>query len=641
MLQAIRERLVGWVLWVIIGAICVPFAFWGVESFRTGGGDPVVAKVGSEKITESQLSAALEQRFRQMQALMGDSFRADQFDRKRFRGIVLEDLVQESVLRQYGDKAGYATPDSLLFETVQSIPVFQDNGKFSTARYRERLAQEGYTPARFERQVRESIGLEQIRSGLIETAFVTDADLAANYRLSAQQRGLSYVQFDAARYLAAVTVADQQIKDRYDEKMSLYMAPERIKLAYVELDLEKLPKAGDPGLEVLKATYEAEKATRFSTPEERQARHILIGFGADKDNARKQAEAIAAKIKGGADFAQLAKAESTDTGSKKDGGSLGWVRRGQMVAKFEEALFALRKGEVSAPVETEFGWHLIKLDDLRPAAVRSFEDKAVQAELLELYQKRELEKHFQDEQEKLEQLAFENPAGLEPVAKALNLEIKTTDWFGRNGGAGLAADPAVIQAAFSEEIVKGGENSKPLSAGEGRVVVVRKAEYEAPRQKPLPEVTEQIRTELKEDAAIARAKSEAAALLAAVQGGQTLEDAAKKAGVELKKPGLIKRNASDVNSRIVSTLFKMPRPDGSTARYEQVTLAKGDVAVIALNEVKDAELTAAGDESQALRKSLRDTNAGLEFGAFRAQLRSETDVKVLRPEASETEEPAP
>lgn len=650
MLQQIRDRLVGWVLWLVLGPIIVTFAFWGIQSFRdTGGGEAVVATVGGklgghiggQKITQSQVRAAYEQRMRQMQQLMGENFRPEQFDQKHFRGLVLDDMVQEAALRLYGADAGYQTPDSLLLDAIQVIPAFQDNGKFSAEQYRGRLQQNGYSPERFESEMRNSLTIDQMRNGVVETAFVTDADVAAEYRLAAQQRSLSFAQFDAAHYASAVTVDEQQVQARYDERKAQFMTPERIKLAYIELSLDKMRKAADPGVEALKAIYETEKATRFSTAEEREARHILIALGADKVASKKHAEELAAKIKGGGDFAALARAESTDTGSKNQGGSLGWVKHGQMVKKFEETLFSMKKGEVSSPVETEFGWHLIKLDDVRPAATRPFDDKSVQDEVLALYQRKDAEKHFQDDQEKLEQLAFENPASLDAAGKALNLEIKTTDWFGRSAGAGIAATPAVNQAAFSDVVLKNNENSKPVSVATGDVVVFRKAEYEAPRQKAFAEVADQLRTQLKDEAAKAKAGAQAKSMLDALRGGAKLEDAAKKADVELKTVGLIKRDDKQIDRQIVSALFHLPHPDGVAPRFDLITLANGNVAVVALNEIKDGDLSAApADEAKKLRQSLRDRDAGEEFNSFRSLVRDSIKVKLTKAAADTSEEAA-
>ncbi len=653
MLQAIRERMIGWILWVVIGFICVPFAFWGIESFRGGTGDPVVAKVGgsfggligAQRITESQLRQAYERRYRQMQQLMGENFRPEMIDPKQFQQIVLNDMIKEMTLRQYSERQGYVAPDSMLVEAVREMPAFQDNGQFSAAVYKERLSREGYSTARFETEMRDSLAIDQMRSGVTDTEFATDADLAAAYRLSGQQRTLSYVQLEAAKYQDSVKVEDAQVQAYYDAHKSEFMSPERIKLAYVELSLEQMQKAQSPGPDVLKALYESEKATRFSTPEERKASHILIAFGADKAAARKHAEELSAKLKGGADFATLAKAESTDTGSKGSGGDLGWIRHGQMVPKFEEALMALKKGEVSEPVETEFGWHLIKLEDVHPPAIRQLDDKTVQAELLELYQRKEGEKHFKDQQEKLEQLAFENPGSLEPLAKELGVEVKTTDWFGRAGApgsTGVTSNQAVRQAAFSEEVLKSNENSKPISIGTGDVVVVRKAEYEAPRQRELTEVAEQIKTKLRTIAVAEKAKEQGRAVQEALRSGKKPEEAAQQVGAQLKTIGPVKRDDAKVDKAILKTLFHLPRPAGGTPSVEQVVLANGDVAVVILSDVKDGDLaTATPDEAKKLRASLRDLDAGRAFNAFRDHIGDVVKVKIVRAPSEAPDEPAP
>ncbi|HZP11591.1 MAG TPA: SurA N-terminal domain-containing protein [Nevskiaceae bacterium] len=655
MLQAIRDRLIGWVLWLMIGIICVPFAFWGIQSIGSGGGDPVVAKVGgwfgglvgAERITESQLRAQYERRYQQLQMMMGDNFRADQVDPKQFREIVLRDMIQEITLRQYSDKAGYAASDSALVQAVREIPMFQGkDGQFDVDVYHQRLSERGYSTARFETEMRNSLAIEQMRSGVVETAFATDADLAETYRVAGQQRTLSYAQFEVSKYAPNVKIEDAQVQAQYDKKKSQFMTPERIKLAYVELSLEAMPKAANPGDDVLKVMYEAEKATRFSTTEERHARHILIGVAKDADAAtkaaaQKRAEEIAAKLKAGADFAQLARSESTDPGSKDKGGDLGWVKKGQMVPKFEQALFALQKGEVSGPVETDFGYHIIKLDDVHPSTVQPFEDKAVQAELLDAYQKKEGEKHFAEQQEKIEQLAFENPTSLDAVAKALNLEVKTTDWFGRGGGTGIAANNAVKEAAFSPEVFSSNENSKPISIGPGDVVVVRKAEYEAPRQKELKEVADDIRNELRNQAAKDEAIKQAQAMLNLVREGKKPEEAAKQSGVELKSAGAIKRDDAKIDRAIIRVLFHLPRPQGDKPSFEQVVLGNGDVAAVFLSEVKDGDLASASAEDvKRLRQQLRDKDAGEEFKAFRDHISNTVKVKQLR-SAAEVPDNAP
>lgn len=638
MLQNIRDNLTGPIVWFVVGLIVVPFAFWGIDSFFQGAGsDPVVVKVGSDEITQAEFRAGYERRYQQLQAMLGENFRADLFDQNRFRQSVLDDMVQESLMQQFSREAGYRAGDAALFDYLSNIPAFQENGKFSSETYKRLLASRGMNPQGFEAQLRDSLINDQLRAAVVDTAFVTPADLAQSQRLAGQERKLAYAEFSAAQYLDKIVVGDEQVRQRYESQQSRYMAPERIKLAYVELDLEKLPKAGNPGADTLKVLYDAEKDSRYSTPEERRASHILIAFGADKDEAKKKLEGLAEKAAAGGNFAELAKANSEDPGSKTEGGSLGWVRRGAMVQKFEEALFGLKQGEVSGPVETEFGWHLIKLDELKAASVRPFEDAAVQAELLEVWQNREVEKLYQEQSEKLELLAFENPASLEPVATALGLKVETTDWFTRAGGAGIAANDAVKQAAFSTEVLGDAENSKPLLLDTGRSVVVRKAEYEAPRQRELAEVSAEILAELKAEGAKAKAGEEARGVLAAVQGGQPLMAALAGKGGQIKFDGVLKRDNQEVDTAVVAAGFKLPRPVAGAAQFKQIDLANGDVAVLVLSEVKDPQALAANDPAaQRASGQQRDAVGGSEFNAYRKAIESEIKVKHVNPVASES-----
>lgn len=642
MLQSMRDRLTGPIVWFIVGLICIPFAFWGIQSFNSGGADPVVAKVGHQKITQQEFQNAYRRQYQQLQGLMGENFRPEMIDPNRFRESVLKQLVQESLLSQRAGDAGYRASNAALFDYLSSVPAFQDNGRFSAETYKHLLARQGMQTTEFERQMRQSLAIDQLRQSVVETAFVTDKDAYQSFRLAQQTRELGVAQFPVSKYMAVVQITDEQVAQRYEAHKSRYMSPERIKLAYLELDLDKLPKAATPGPDVLKVIYDAEKDALFASQEERRARHILVSFGADKAAAKAKIEGIAQQLAGGADFAALARSNSDDAGSKAEGGDLGWVRRGMMVKPFEDALFALQAGATSAPVESEFGWHLIRLDDLKPAQIQPFEAPEVQARLLEIYQSRETEKRFQEQSEKLEQLAFENPTSLDVAARELGLAIQTTDWFSREGGAGLAGVEAVRQAAFSPEVLTDNENSTPLAVGEGRVAVVRKSEYEATRQRPLEEVSDAIRTELKAEAAKARAQADAAELIVLVKGGQPLEAAAVAKGATLGFKGALHRNDTTVDSAITAAAFRMPHPQAGTPAVSQLVLASGDVAVIALTAVNDpppASTAAEGMQRDAAQ--LRDSLGGAEFSAYSKDIEKKlkVDIKQLPPDAAGPESP--
>lgn len=641
MLQSIRDNLTGPIVWVVIGLITVPFAIWGVESFFTGGTDPTVAKIGGVKITQSQFSGAYENRYRQMQQLYGESFRADMIDPAKLRESVLDDLVQESVLRQSARSEGYRASNAAVREYIESIPAFQENGRFSAKAYRAAVSRSGQSAERLEAQLREGMMIEQMREAVQATAFVTPVEVTAAERLARQQREFASVKIDPTRYAGAVAITDEQIKQRYDERKDSFQAPERIRLAYLELALDQLPKATTPGPEILKPVYEAEKASRFTTPEQRKASHILVSFGADKDAAKKKAEDLYAQLQKGADFASLAKANSDDTGSKNNGGSLGVVKRGMMVPRFEAALYALSKGgEISPPVETEFGWHLIRLDELQPARTAPFEDADVQKQLVELYQQRDAARRFDELSKKLEDAAFENPTSLDAAAKATELKPQTTEWFTRSGGGGIAANPAVIAAAFSPELVKDNENSKPITIEPGHLVVVRKAEYEAPRQRELAEVSDSIRDELRKAQAAAKAEAEAVAIVAEVSAGKLIDEVAKAHGLQATPRTTVSRTTTDVDRKLVDALFKMPRPEAGKLSVAKTELTQGGLAVIALSAVKEGAappppaadaVVAPQNEGAALRNAV----AGAEFGAYRNELKQHIKVDIREKVADE------
>jgi peptidyl-prolyl cis-trans isomerase D len=639
MLQGLRDRMTGPVIWFIVGIIVIPFAFFGIETFRSGGGDPVVAKVGGEKIKESQFERGYDQRLRQLQSLMGENFRPELINQERFRQTVLNDMVQESLLRQHVRDVGYRASDAMVFESLEAIPAFQEDGKFSSEAYRRLLAQQGYTPTRFEQQLRDQIVVDQMREGILASAFAAPAGAAQAWRLEEQQRWLAYAVFEASRHLPQVQVSDAQVQERYEQQKARFQSPERLRIAYVELALDQLPPAAAPEPEVLKVVYESEKAARFTTVEERHARHLLINFGADKDKARERIEALAEKIRQGADFASLASSQSEDPGSKASGGDLGWVRRGQMTEKFEQALFALGEGEISEPVETEFGWHLIKLEDLREATTRPFEDPAVQAELLAAYRQRDAERRYQELSEKIEQAAFESPSSLEPVAQASGLPLQTSDWFTRGEGTGLAAQAAVREAAFAEDVLQAGENSRPVTLGDQHIVVLRKHEYEPPRQKELAEVAATIREELKAEGARAKAAAEAAEALAALESGRALEQVVTQKKATLQAPGLVKRNTPGIDQRVLTALFQLPRPADGQASRTSVPLPDGNVALVVSTAVQDGDWAGATEADKARQaERLRESLAGAEFVAYRADLEKRIQVEILKqPDA----EPSP
>jgi len=366
MLQSIRDRATGPIAWGIVGLITIPFAFWGIDSYLQGPGNPEVAEVGDAEISQTQLQRAYDQHYQRLQQLMGDNFDPDSINNAQLRRGVLDNLIREEVLTQYVRDSGYRVSDVSLANTLREQTAFQEGGSFSAERYREVLSRNGYTPAAYEARLRNALAMDQLQQGLTSSAFVTETDVNAAARLEQQQRRIQYLEFNLEQYSRQADISDEDIQAYYEAQPARFSTPERVRLEYLEIDKSTLKPADRPDEAVLQAMYEAEKQSRFTTAEQRKARHILIQTQDNEAEAAKaKIEKIAAQLKQGASFEALAKELSEDTGSRDDGGDLGWIGRGVMVPEFEQALFALPENKVSEPVKSPFGWHLIRVDELR------------------------------------------------------------------------------------------------------------------------------------------------------------------------------------------------------------------------------------------------------------------------------------
>lgn len=639
-LQSMRDKMAGPVVWGIVGLLCLVFAVWGIgASPLFGGANPTLAKVGDAKITQGQFQQAYNRSYQQMLQMMGDNFNPNQIDQDHFRAGVLNDLIEQTLLQQYARSQGYAATDAAVYDFVSQIGAFQEDGHFSPNLYRSVLASNGMVPDQFEAQVRESLRVEQLRSGVLGTAFVVPKQALATWDVVHATRDASELIFSPAPYVRQVQVSDAQVEGYYTSHKADFIAPQRVKLQYIELAQSKMPAVPAPEPKVLEAIYETQKAQRFTIPEQRKASHILIRFGSDAAAARARADAVVAKLKAGGNFAALARQYSEDPGSKNKGGELGWLGHGMTAPEFDTALFALAKaGDFSAPIKTKFGWDIIRLDDIRAGHVQPFDDAEVQAKLLETYRSRAAAKDYEDAASQLANLVFENPSSLDPAAQKLGLKVETTDWLTRQGGPGIAAHPAVIEAAFSDSVLKDGENSKPITVAAADQVVIRKLAVEPERQKTLAEVSAEIRQQLVHDAAQAQARAAAEKALQAIRSGTAVADAARQAGVEVKKLAALTRQDAEQDHALVTTVFKLPEPGPGVPKSAALThLASGDYAVVVLDAVNRVEPKAGSDELAAAARNYSQVLAGGELDAYRALMQDV--VKIKRERAPESASP--
>ncbi len=625
MLQRIHDSLGKWVVVIVLGLIAFSFIFWGVD-FGLTGATTFAARVNGEDVPLVDFDRELQARQNQYQTIYRAELPEDV--RRELRRAVVEDLVRSTALKQRVEEQGYRATDARVTQSVREIAAFQIDGEFSLEVYQGTLANAGLSPTAFEESQRESLEVGDLTDGIADSTFLTPAEFRRYIELYNQRREVAYALFDIAAFSADVTIDDAAITSRYENNQASYQTAETVDLEYIELALADIAATVELTEEELRAAYEAEPE-RFQTTEERRASHILIEVAdGEEDAARATAESVAARVKGGEDFAAVAAEVSADAGTKTQGGDLGWIGRGMLVGPFEDALFAMQAGEISAPVRTEFGFHVIRFDELRAGEVQSFE--AVREELAAETRTRQAESEFYDRANELGEAAFDAYSELATVASSMNLPIKTLMGFPRSGDTGAFTNSAaVVQAAFAEEIVDNGRNSELVELAEDHVLVLRVAAHHVPTTKPLDEVREQIREELTRESAQTRSEEAAEAFLMALeQGGDPAELAAASGGTFMPAAWVTRTDAA-VPTEVLSAAFGMPKTAAGAAQREIIALANGGQAVIVVTGVEAGEpATMTQTERDQRQRQLADQAARADLTGYAGNVRESATVRI-------------
>lgn len=498
MLEAIRNRAQGWLAKLILALITIPFALWGIDSyFGSGGRNELVAEVGDSGVTRKAFTDMLKEQADRMRQTMGPDFDPAIVETREFREQILNALTEEEAMLQEATEAGLLVQDSQVAAILQQLPPFQEDGKFSAERYKRVLAQRGYTPAYFEHQLRRDITLEILRQPMLAGSLVsaTSADLVT--RIAGQRREVSWHEIKPSAVANQVNVTDKDVLGYFDAHKADYTEPEAVRVEYAVLSLEELAKAIQPTDKEIQDYFVANTA-KLGPPEERSASHILIAADEGDANARKQAKAKAETLlvavnKTPKSFAELAKRESQDEGSAASGGSLGSFGRGMMVKPFEEAVFAMKPGEIRM-VETQFGFHIIRLDGIKSSTPAL---ASVRGQIEDEIRRQQAQKQYAEAAENFSNLVYEQGASLKPAADALKLSVRMSDWLTKKGQhAEFFNSEKLVEAIFSVDAIKSRQNIEPVEVSRNTLVAVRVIDHQPVRQKAIAEVSASIREKL-------------------------------------------------------------------------------------------------------------------------------------------------
>ncbi|MCG8426834.1 MAG: SurA N-terminal domain-containing protein [Chromatiales bacterium] len=629
MLQSIRERAQGVVAWFIVVLITIPFALFGINEYLGGGSEPIVASVNDREITEREFENRYRDFRQRLRQRLGQSYRPELLDEAVLRQQVLDSMIRDELIIQASDKLGLRAGNSLVQETIIEIPNFQIDGRFNVEAYERGVRSQGLTPGGFEERVRSAVVSEQMAKAIGGSAFTTASEVETTIKLRLQQREISYLTIPVDSVKDQVAVSDAEIQSHYDANPTNFMAQEKAKVEYLELDIDNIAKTLTTDDESLLGYYEQHK-DEYITPEQRQARHILFSIEGDTDEvaAKQAAEAALARIRTGEDFAAVAKELSQDPGSADLGGDLGYFESGIMDDAFDKAVFSMAEGEISEPIQSSFGYHIIEVTGIRPEQGKSYEEAKIDIE--KAYLRSEAERLFYEYAENLSNLAYEDPNSLQPAADALGIEIQQSDWITRDTRTGLFAAPKVINAVFSEEVLREGNNSEAIELSSEHVVVVRVTEHEESSLRPLDEVKEDITAILTREKSAELTKQKGEALLSTLKGGKSLSEVAETEGFALEQPGMVKRDNREVPAEIVRKAFQIARPASDAASYGDSQLLDGSFAVIAVLKVEDGkndDLTELGGE-QGVKQALERARADRYFQLLVDELRDNASIVI-------------
>ena len=496
MLSTIRSKATSLISYVLIGAICLSFALWGINSYFEGAAQVDIASVNGDEIGYEAYQNQLRARQQQMRQMFQNNLPDNYFDAPAFKRQTIDQMIDEVLLNQIIEDRRYTLSDDALAERIKANQAFYTDGEFDQERYRRLLASNNWTVQTFENSQRRLGAYDQLEQALNGSYEVNDQELNDILKLQKQKRHAQYFIVETSKFEPEISA--EEVQAQYEDFSDLYKTEEKIKIDYIELSAESLRDDQPLEQDELTAYFEQNK-TSFSKPEVRKASHILIKPADDSTKADQaaleKAQGLLEKINAGEDFAELARQNSDDKGSANNGGDLGVITPGVMVKPFEDTVFALNQDEVSEPVKSDFGYHIIKLTELTPEQIPPFEE--LKAEIEEKLKNDRTVELFVEQAETFKNLAFESPESLQPIADELGLEIKQSNWFTRSAGTGVAIEASVRDMAFSNLVLQDNLNGDAVEIGDNKLIALRKNDYQAAEVKSLELVKNQIEVLLK------------------------------------------------------------------------------------------------------------------------------------------------
>ncbi len=624
-IQKMRDGSEGILAKVIIGLIIIVFALFGFGSITTFLAPvPKVATVNGAEIAQAEMEFAVE---RNRRLLLARGIPIDQINEDELRANVLEGLISRELLSQAAQDFNLHYSDAAIDADIVATDMFQLDGVFNGDQFQNVIRSAGYTPLSYRDELRTDKLFDQLLTGIRSSAFLTEDESKRYSSLLSQTRDIAFIEISATDLIDEVIVEDEDLQEYYDENTSDFVTDETVNIEFVELKHEDLAADLEIDEEEL-ALYFSEIRADYATDETRRVAHILIEVSDEVtvEEASNEAAAVYQRILDGEDFAALAKEASDDAGSSETGGDLGFNPQGTFFPEFEAVAYDLGMNQVSEPVETEIGFHIIKVLDIEEGNQPELADVRLEVEMA--YRLSATEEDFVSMSSRLAELLFES-IDLEVPAEEVGLEIQTTGHLTREANHFLMGNNNVAEAAFSPDVLLDGNNSDLIELSEDHVVGIRVLEHNPSETRPLAEVSEDIRFILQRQKATELAGSRAEDIVAAIEGGSLAQFVADEYGLNWSLAPGATRFTREINPQVLSAAFKLARPAENKESLGASTMQNGDGLVVRVSSVENKpvpELLEA--EIAGLRQSMASQMGLADFNEFERSLNETASINT-------------
>ncbi len=624
MLRDIKQKSSGLFAKIVMGLLIIAFGFWGVSGSLLMANNDSAATVNGKKITINDFNIAVQNSKSRLRGQFGDNLGSEYFESENFKRDVLNQIIDAELLKQEAEKFSYDVSPSRVKEYIQSIEGFQIDGKFSPESYANYLNRVKKSAELLERDIKDDIKGSAIRNMVGQSAISLDSEIITQIKFSKQKRNFDYVELSSKDYEKDIEVTEEEINSHYKEFSADYMTPEQVSVNYIELSVTDLL----PGIELtedeIKDSYEDRKDT-LMTAEKRKAQHILLPVSDDADAVKIKIDEVAKRIAAGEDFSEVAKEVSKDPGSAPSGGDLGWVSQGDMVEAFDKKLFSMKSGEISEPILSKFGYHLIKVNEIKSPKIPAFEE--IKDQIVSDLKLEKASEEFLSKADKLDTAIIDSDNSLDIAAESVQLKLKSTDLFAQARGVGIAANPKFSTAAFSDTVKTDNEISEMLDLGENHVAYIHIKEHNIPKVKELSEVSDIIKNKILAEKSFELVKTKVAEFKKQISSSEkTLADIAQSLNKEVVEAKDVERTGSKQPFKLVQEVFSLKLDENNLIHSVESTA--NSIALVNLKAINNADTTSLTDDEKAVISSQ------IERSATNAELSN--IVKNLQEEASIT-----